>query len=227
MADEVKLPVPLQFRRGVLRKDEPKSVAQGVNMLARISQVRPIEGARILDFGCGVKTAQALFQLENPHQLYVGLDVYREMIEFLQTRLSDYPSYKFASVPFQNDMYNQHGEPMRPDSSLPIDDKDFDLMFMFSVITHMQPDDTAATLSILRRYAAADCRLFFWAFASDDHKDEFRDIDPEHPLRHAVYRKGFLDQLIQDSGWRIAEARLGKVRQKWFQRQTHYVCAPA
>jgi hypothetical protein len=36
----------------------------------------------VLDFGCGVKFIQALVNCPQPVRRYVGVDVYREMIEF-------------------------------------------------------------------------------------------------------------------------------------------------
>ncbi len=226
--EDIKLQVPLEFRRGALRKDEQKSVAQGVRLVRRIGEVHPLEGARILDFGCGVKIAQALYQLDSPQELYVGVDVYDDMVKFLQKALAHSPKYKFATVPFQNAMYNEDGAAMTPDSTLPIDETDFSMMLMFSVITHMVPQDSAATFAILRRYAAPDCRLIFWAFANDETTEDFRDLNPKRPLLHAVYRRAFLNGLIEAAGWKILTEAPGKERpDKKALLQTHYVCTPA
>ena len=225
---EVRLSVPLHLRRGALRKDERSSVRQGIELLGRVDAVRPVEGARILDFGCGVKIGQALYQLDSPQALYVGVDVHPALIRFMRRALAHSPKYRFATVPFRNDMYNPSGEEMTAASALPVDGTDFDIVLMFSVITHMTPKDSAAAFAILRRYVAADGRLVFWAFANEGEAGDFRNLDPQRPLFHAVYRRAFLDGLIEAAGWRIEATSLGPERPGRPElRQTHYICAPA
>ena len=221
--EDVRLPVPLKFRRGSLRADEQRSVQSALQLLRRIERYKQLRGAKILDFGCGVKIAQALVQEGSPQALYVGLDVYPELIEHMQAALGDDPKYRFERVPFHNAMYNKSGEPMTPASSLPTDTTDFDVVTMFSVITHMVPDDARATLAILRRYIAGDGVLLFWAFANEDQSEDFVDENPEHPLLRAKYRQPFLEEIIREAGWAIESA---KPRQK-HARCVDYVCRPA
>lgn len=189
-----------------------------------MARVRPLENARILDFGCGVKIAQALYQQGSPQTLYVGLDVYAQMIDFLADGLRDDPKYRFHVVPFRNDMYNPDGEAMRPESDLPVGDERFDLLFLFSVITHMTPEDTRAVLHILRRYADADARLIFWAFADAEQDEDFRDEVPDRPLLRALYNRDYLERIVADSGWSVLQAVPTDTR---LRRKVRYVCVPA
>ena len=220
---EVKLPIPLKFRRGSLRENEAKSLDSAIKLLDWVSKEKSIQGARILDFGCGVKISQALFQLDSPQQLYFGLDVYEEMVQYLKDALSDYPNYAFESVNFWNEMYNQDGEVMTRDSILPVGDGKFDILMMFSVITHMNPKDSDAVLGILRRYAARDSKLFFWAFADEAQSEDFIDYDPRRPLLRAKYRRSFLESIIADTGWKIERA-VEIVRNH---KKVRYVCSVA
>ncbi|MEO1039211.1 MAG: class I SAM-dependent methyltransferase [Pseudomonadota bacterium] len=219
---DVKLPVPLKFRRGSLRENEAASVASGVKLVEMVQSIRPVDGASILDFGCGVKLAQALVEMNSPQTLYVGLDVYREMVEFLQDALSHDARYRFVTVNFHNQMYNRDGEDMAFGDTMPIEKRDFDLMTMFSVITHMEPDDTRATLRRLRTHAGTDAHLIFSAFVRDQAQD-FIDSDPDRPLLRAFYRREFLDQIIGQSGWSVESFNrpvAGLI-------QHHYICRPA
>jgi SAM-dependent methyltransferase len=218
----VKFPVPLRFRRGALRNDERASVNSAVRLLKLIDTIHPLEGARILDYGCGVKVVQGLLEIECRHKKYVGVDVYREMIDFLRTSVRD-DRFSFASLDFHNAMYKNDGHRMTRDAKLPISDERFDILCMFSVITHMVPDDTAAALSILRRYAAPSATLILTAFFDPQQKEEFIDSVSGKPLLKAIYRKDYLERLIADASWTIRSANQGVPRVI----QQYYVCSPS
>ena len=218
----IKLSIPKQFRRGSLRDDERASIDSALRLLSAVDEIKPLEGARILDFGCGVKLVQALLESEYEFKRYVGVDVYRGMIEYLQSEVTD-DRFEFATLNFHNEMYNKSGTPMTAESQLPISDSSFEILTMFSVITHMVPDDVVATLKILRGYAAANSKLIFSTFIDFQQEQDFIDKIPNKPLLNAVYRKEFLDGLIRSSGWKIDS----------FNRpipnviQHHYVCSPS
>lgn len=176
----------------------------------------------MLDFGCGVKLAQALYERDSPQALYVGLDVHAAMIAEMTRLLAGDPRYVFALVPFRNAMYNPTGEPMRPDCALPVPPGGYDLLTMFSVVTHMAPDDAFAILSILRRHAAEGGRLVFTCFVNPAQAQDFIDSDPERPLLRALYRKAFMEDLIGRAGWTIES--YGRPIKGVMQH--HYICAP-
>lgn len=219
MTGAVKFSVPIRFRRGSLRNDERASVESGLALVNLISKITPIDGTKILDFGCGVKLVQALLEGDFEHKKYVGVDVYREMIEFLSANVQD-ARFEFATLDFYNKMYNKQGARVSGDSKLPITDDVFDIVTMFSVVTHMEPEDTLATLKILRGYAAPTGILIFSAFIDPAQREDFLDKIPDKRLLNAVYRKDFLEGLIGKAGWKISS----------FNRpiasviQHHYVC---
>jgi SAM-dependent methyltransferase len=220
---EVVLSVPAEYRRGSHKGNESESVKSGIALMNWIQKnVRPIKGARILDFGCGVKIAQALVQQRFEHEMYVGLDVAKDMLAYMSDKLADDHRFEFHPVPFQNDMYNPQGETMTPESALPVEGK-FDLLLMFSVITHMTPDDSIATLNILRKYAADDGQLVFWAFSDPDQGEDFRDENPDRPLLRALYKSSYLESLIADAGWKIVKTVPTHTKYK----KMRYVCTPA
>jgi len=202
---KIKLEIPKIFRRGSLQFRDMASVRSGLKIIDYISQYKTIKKATILDFGCGVKIAQALRQMDDPHNVYYGLDVYGEMIDYLQSELSENKKYEFAKVPFQNAMYNKTGKPMKSDSKLPIKDINADIICMFSVITHMNPEDTFAVLSLLKRYASKKTRLIFSCFSIPNQKEDFIDENPKRPLLRALYNRDFLVDIIERAGWDIVE----------------------
>ncbi len=219
----IKLPVPLRFRRGSLRNDERASVDSALRLLELIQKIVPIDGARILDFGCGVKLVQGLMELDSPQEKYCGVDVYREMINYLADSVRD-KRYEFATLSFQNEMYNKDGEKMTGTSRLPIREDTFkaNIITMFSVITHMIPDDALASLQILRGYASEDARLIFSSFINPNQQEDFIDKLPDRPLLNAIYRKEFLESLVKQAGWKIESfnSPIASVIQHYF------VCSP-
>jgi SAM-dependent methyltransferase len=196
----VRFSVPERFRRGDLRKDEQGSVNSAHALLSIVDRVSPLAGSKILDFGCGVKLVQALLEKDYQHRKYVGVDVYRDMIEYLVSHVTD-ERFAFAALNFHNEMYNKHGERMTGVSRLPIAEEAFNTITMFSVITHMVPDDTLAALKVLRRYAAPTAKLIFSTFIDSEQRQDFVDKVPGQPLLNAYYRKVFLDELVQQAGW--------------------------
>ncbi|MEM8570122.1 MAG: class I SAM-dependent methyltransferase [Pseudomonadota bacterium] len=219
----VKLSVPRKFRRGVKSHDETASVQSGLKLLDLIEGIKPIEGTKLLDMGCGVKIAQALVERGSPQALYVGLDVYREMIEFMQRVLKGNDRYVFQAVEFHNEKYNSGGTKMADISGLPIAFQRFDLLTMFSVVTHLTPEDTRDMLLKLRQYAADDSALVFSTFVDPDQEEDFLDLVPEKPLFKASYRKAFLEDIIARTDWKIE--RYGPAINGVI--MDYYVCSPA
>lgn len=219
---EVKFSVPERFRRGSLRTDERASVDSAHELLGIVGGIVPVGGRKILDFGCGVKLVQALLEQDYGHVRYAGVDVYAEMIDYLRSHVND-PRFEFGTLNFHNAMYNKKGMPMTAESRLPIADDLFDIITMFSVITHMVPEDALATFRILRGYAAPGAKLIFSTFIDAAQTEDFIDKVPDRPLLNAFYRKEFLDGLIERGGWLIASFNkpVGSVIQHY------YVCAPA
>ena len=177
----------------------------------------------VLDVGCGVKFTQALLNRDAHVQRYVGIDVYREMIEFLQSTVDD-PRFEYHTIDLYNERYNRAGAPLTAATELPVGDRTFDVICLFSVFTHLAPDDYHAMLHVLRRYVAPEGRLFFTlyidevtegghglmdAFARSSGPDfvggieTFKDLDPEHPLLWAVYTEDYAHALIDGTGWDV------------------------
>jgi hypothetical protein len=164
------------------------------------------------------------------------------MIKYLRAHIDDNTKYQLKVVPFQNDRYNPRGEEMSPSSLLPVDEFKFDILLLFSVITHMVPKDADAVLRLLRRYAGDEGRLLFWAFSDPDQADDFKDEYPERPLlrvfylqrpllralyrnrflMRALYRRQFLEELIEQAGWKIEKAISADTKYK----KVKYICSP-
>jgi SAM-dependent methyltransferase len=112
-------------------------VRSAVYNFARLTG-RPLDGAAILDYGCGYgRLARLMYYFTDPESLF-GVDPWDQSIEICradglgaQFRQSDY-------LP----------------ESLPVSRSDFDLIYAFSVFTHLSMRATLKALETCRRYIA-------------------------------------------------------------------------
>jgi SAM-dependent methyltransferase len=156
---------------------------------------------KLLDFGCGVRFTQAIVNGKLSIGGYVGVDVYRRLIDFLQKSVRD-DRFSYVFLDAHHPLYNPAGSMLTVDSTLPITERHFDIICLFSVITHQYPCDSKNIFSMLRRYINEDGHLFFTCFL-DDSIPEFEDRSPERNGGRCFYNSGFLIRLVQDCGWQL------------------------
>jgi SAM-dependent methyltransferase len=161
--------VPQELRRGNKRHNEEKSVAQGVELIKLMCRnfgIANFGESSVLDMGCGCKLVQAILDRKLPLGRYVGVDVFPDLINFLNTNVTD-PRFSFHVYNTHNEMYNPHGEPLSANTRLPLDEHSFDFICLFSVFTHLAPHDYVAMLKMLRRYIKPGGKLIFSLFVNE------------------------------------------------------------
>ncbi len=130
----------------------------------------------VLDFGCGVRFTQAFLNRAVPVRRYVGVDVSHAVVEFLRSNVSD-PRFEFFHLDAQNDLYNPTGQPLSEMTVPEIEGQRFDLVCLFSVFTHLAPDDYRAMLRLLRRFVRPEGRLFFTLFINEETEAGYGYVD--------------------------------------------------
>jgi SAM-dependent methyltransferase len=204
----------------------------------------------VLDVGCGTRFTQAFLNDALPVKTYVGVDVYGEMIEFLRTNVSD-PRFEYHHVDVRNELYNPDAPPMTERTDLGVGDRTFDVVWLFSVFTHLAPHDYTTMLRLLRRYIRPNGRLVYSLFIDEltdgghgfidrvergaraaesadtggrgrRHVEPFVDVYPDRPLLCALYSREHACELIEGTGWRPVEL---SPPNEFAQHQ--FVCAPA
>jgi SAM-dependent methyltransferase len=162
-----KLRVPDEFRRSATA--ETASVESAVWLIERMCSQLGLDhlaDSDVLDMGCGIKFTQALINRSLPIKRYVGIDVYQEMIEFLRENVDD-PRFEYFHINVRNERYNPDGEEISEDTRLPVADRKFDIICLFSVFTHLAPPDYRSMLKVLRRYVKRDGRLFYTLYIDE------------------------------------------------------------
>lgn len=221
--EEIRLHIPVEFRRGLFKGNEKKSIESAVENLkaiAALTKRTDWSTLNILDYGCGVKFTQTIIQYEIDIQAYVGMDVFIEMIQYLNDKV-DWPGLQFHPVPFKNEKYNPNGVKLTANAELPGTIKAYDLITLQSVFTHFNPPDFLALLQVLRRYAASDARLFFTCFIDNNMEHDFLDLIPDHPLLKAYYKEHYVRAMLEETGWKPL-----LLNPPSFKMQHQFVCEP-
>jgi SAM-dependent methyltransferase len=156
--------------------------------------------ADVLDIGCGVRFTQAMLNCNIPIGTYTGVDVDSDVIGFLQREVTD-PRFRFAWWDVRNELYHRGGQVLTRDTALPVDDT-LDVIWLFSVFTHLHPVDADALLAILRRHLRPRGDLFFSAFI-DNQVDGFEDRVSGSPLLEAYYSEAYMRELLRAQGWEV------------------------
>jgi SAM-dependent methyltransferase len=150
-------------------RDEGKAMESALWLLEHMREQLGLDDlgdTEVLDFGCGVRFSLALIDHGLPIKKYVGVDVSREVIDFLRGSVDD-PRFEYFRINVHNEAYNPDGEILSEDLELPINGRTFDLVCLFSVFTHLAPDDFRTMLKLLRRFVTTDGRLFFTLYLDE------------------------------------------------------------
>ncbi|MES1156790.1 MAG: hypothetical protein ABUL73_03325 [Alphaproteobacteria bacterium] len=156
---------------------------------------------KLLDFGCGVRFARTIYNLDIPFGLYFGVDVNLDVILWLQANARD-PRFTFAHLDTVNRCYNPKAGSADEGALEGLGVHACDAASMFSVITHQAPEEAQLTFRQLRRAIVDGGRLYFTAFI--DHEiDDYVEAAPHEPGTKSTYNPSFLVALVEKAGWRV------------------------
>ena len=194
-----------------------------MNLAMRRLGMASLADLDILDVGCGVRFTQAIINRSIPIKSYTGLEVHKPLVDFLNENVAPFDDrFRFLHWNVRNSMYNQEGTELSGRQDLPTAES-FDLIWLFSVFTHLDPTDAQVMLQILRRHIRPKGKLFFSAFI-DDNLTGFEDRVKDAPLFKAYYGRAYIQSLIEQTGW-VVEGFFDKDESRFIQH--HFVCAPA
>lgn len=216
---------------GRLDRNEPKVSAlgpenTGQELIALATQRvgrQDLADADILDVGCGVRFTQTIVNRRIPIGSYTGIEVHRPTVRFLKKAVERRDDrFRFVHWDAYNALYNPRGSVRLQElDRLPVDGT-YDLIWLFSVFTHLDPSDARAMLRILRHHVRPEGRLFFSAFIDPD-LDGFEDREPRRPLLNAYFGRRTMDRLLAVNGWRVDGFHA------WDHERPivdHFVCSP-
>lgn len=213
-----------------LQRNAPKVSALGyehtgetlIRLAVQETGFNSLEKLDVLDIGCGVRFAMTLINRNIPIQSYTGVEVNSKIIHFLKANVESHDDrFRFEHWNVRNELYNPEGVPMSEYADLPIQGE-FDVIWLFSVFTHLNPEDSVTLLRLLKRYLRPEGRIFFSVFI-DEKLSSFEDRIKGKPLLNAYYGRRYFKSLVAQAGWKILSFK-EKDPDKYIMH--HLVCCP-
>jgi SAM-dependent methyltransferase len=134
------------------------SAGEYVLLMGRFGGLRPED--KFLDVGCGIgRIANGLTQYLAPDTPYVGFDIVSGAVEWATQHISSrHENFRFVHFDLKNEYYNPKGK--IEDLAFPVEDRDFDFVFLGSVFTHMYFDDVAEYLVEINQHMKIGATVF-------------------------------------------------------------------
>jgi SAM-dependent methyltransferase len=217
--------IPSQFQRNspnVLTLGVENTGSALINCGNELLGCSDLSGKDVLDVGCGSRFTQTIINRNLPIKSYTGVDINEPLISYLINNVQD-SRFSFHYWHIYNAMYNRTGQRLTRRTVLPLSqDKKFDVIWMYSVITHTYPQDTESLFYILGRHIKKGGGLLFSAFL-DNRIETFEDRVKDQPLLNAFYNEEYLRRIISRAGWRVES-----LYDKWPEAvmQNLFLCRP-
>ncbi len=192
---------------GLEFKDDAYYLASAQSEVDRlVEQCDATHHSRILDVGCGVgRLATGLIRHFGEINLYQGVDVNSEYIRWCQNHIEhDHPHYHFLHLDVNNERYNPQGQILSKSFRFPFADEDFDIIYLFSVFSHMEAPDIQIYLNEFQRMLRKGGFIFLTAFVEENVPDVT--VNPQgyrHEWQGALhgvrYSRSFFERLLQEN----------------------------
>jgi len=126
-------------------------------------------GETFLEIGCGVgRDAIPLATHFSDSVHYFGIDIIGESINWCSQNITTrYPTFRFDHFDIQDEIHNPRGRLNMDDVALPVSSGSVDLVFMFSVATHLLGSELGAYLRLLSAALRPSGRILMSTFLLD------------------------------------------------------------
>jgi len=167
-------------------------------------------GSRILDVGCGYGRLPIGLLRVAPGVGYLGVDVHRGSIDWCRRYIErGHPSFRFTWIDRENERYNPGGGAIGEGFRLPAADGGIDVVYLYSVFSHLTEAHLRVYLAALARVLAPGGRVFLTAFVEDGVPPVT--VNPEGyafarcsgPLHVVRYERGHFTRTLGDAGFRV------------------------
>jgi len=171
----------------------------------------------VLDIGCGVgRLPIGILDQVGDIRTYCGVDVQSRSIRWCKLHIERaHPSFQFRLIDARNGCYNPGGSPLSGSFRLPFDDESFDIVYLYSVFSHMMTDAVSVYLGEFRRLLRSEGTVFLTAFLEQGVPDAMEN-PPNYrmkwngPLHCVRYDLSFFTGLARDAGLRVSEFQYGQ-----------------
>ena len=161
---------PSKYRMGGKHfKNDAAFIKTAVRDVKRLERYTGLtRDSRLLDWGCGagrlaIGVREHLGRIADYH----GVDVQPELIDWAADNLAG-PGYRFTCVDVSNERYNPDGT---PDRTLAAEPESVDVLYAYSVLSHMNDVDTPAYLRLIAAALSPVGKAFVTCFVEEDVPD--------------------------------------------------------
>lgn len=210
--DGIELPPPSIRLGGHNFQDDRSFLAAAVRDGQRLQHDLGVTtSSRILDIGCGVGRLPIGLRAQlGALPRYTGVDVDAGVIRWCRRHIND-PAAAFVHLDLANERYNPSGQSITGSFRLPMTNESFDVIYLYSVFSHMLMPDVMAYLHEFRRLLAEGGTVFLTAFIEEGVDDVA--VNPEgygefpgewEGALHCVrFSRGFFDRNVAAAGLEI------------------------
>jgi SAM-dependent methyltransferase len=166
----------------------------------------------LVDIGCGQGRLAIGLIRDLPQARYLGLDVSARSIDWCAKHLeSRHPSYRFRHVNLVNALYNPLGNALAPAFRLPVASGVADMVYMWGVVTNMEPEHLVPYAQEISRILRPGGKLFLTANVEASVPQV--SINPENyvpfvcrgPLHIVRYEKQYFLDVFQHAGLKLTQ----------------------
>ena len=164
--------------------------------------------SRILDIGCGqgrlpIGILRVLGEMD-----YTGIDVDHRSVAWCKQHIqSKHPSFQFHHIDIANERYNEQGAQLTKEFKFDFPGKSFDIIYLFSVFSHMREQDMRIYLSDFSRILNDGGKVFFTSFIEENVPSV--SVNPRGyvfkkfsgPLHVVRYEKNYIHSILNEIGF--------------------------
>jgi SAM-dependent methyltransferase len=167
-----------------------------------------------VDIGCGQGRLAIGLVKRLDHLAYLGLDVSSESIAWCDRYITGrHPSYRFRYLDVVNARYNPTGSPIAEDFRFPVDTGSVDIVYMWGVVTNMEPEHLEAYAREIHRILRPGGRAFLTAHVEDNvprvslNPPNYAPYRCKGPLHCVRYERGYFLDVMRQAGLQLTRSQ--------------------
>jgi len=184
--------------------DFQKQGQELLRLLQDFGQLRPQH--RILDIGSGIgRLAVALTNYLDEEGQYEGFDVVKLGVDWCQKHITPaHPNFHFQYIPLENDLYRTSGQ-RAAEFKFPYADEHFDVAAVFSVFTHMLPEQVANYMREIERVLRPGGRCLATFFIMNENAQELMSDNSDFQFHHNYGYYWLMNKKVQSANVAFTE----------------------
>ncbi len=165
--------------------------------------------SRVLDIGCGPgRLPIGILSRLGSIKLYQGIDVDKRSINWCNRYITrGNPNFNFLWIDVENTRYNPSGENFSEKFELPFEDHSFDIIYLYSVFSHMISTHIMIYLQEFKRLLSQEGKIFLTAFVEENvpnmniNPPGYRRKNWKGPLHCVRYNKDYFNSMLYEYGF--------------------------